>query len=146
MCQNAFGQSDCRILQSAISQEKSERPSRFFECKLTQNFPKRKYYCAGMGDQACLKYLKQVCNILLIEIDVFYCRISSCRISNLGEKQVRHESNILHEDKNQSFLEADTIVFGGHNQTCPKYSKQQVFALFLKLLLNPWLIIKMWPA
>ena len=46
MCQNAFGQSDCRILQSAISQEKSERPSRFFECKLTQKFPTRKYYCA----------------------------------------------------------------------------------------------------
>ena len=58
LCQNAFGQSDCRILQSAISQEKSERPSRFFECKLTQKFSTRKYYCAGMGDQACLKYLK----------------------------------------------------------------------------------------
>ena len=80
MCQNAFGQSDCRILQSAISQEKSERPSRFFECKLTHKFPTRKYYCAGMGDQACLKYLKQVYNILLIEIDVFYFRVSSCKI------------------------------------------------------------------
>ena len=57
-CQNAFGQSDCRILQSAISQEKSERPSRFFVCKLTPKFPTRKYYCVGMGDQACLKYLK----------------------------------------------------------------------------------------
>ena len=144
MCQNAFGQSDCRILQSAISQEKSERPSRFFECKLTQKFPTRKYSCPGMGAQACLKYLKQVCNILLIEIDVFYCRISSCKI--LGKNRLRHESNILHEDKNQSFLEADTIVFGDHNQTCPKYPKQQVFALFLKLLLNPWLTIKMWLA
>ena len=81
MCQNAFDQSNCRILQSAISQEKSERPSRFFEYKLTQKFPTRKYYCAGMGDQACLKYLKQqVCNILLIEVDEFYCRISSCKI------------------------------------------------------------------
>ena len=77
MCQNAFGQSDCRILQSAISQEKSERPSRFFVCKLTPKFPARKYYCVDMGDQACLKYLKQqVCNILVIEIDVFYCWIS----------------------------------------------------------------------
>ena len=55
MCQNAFGQSDCRILQSAISQEKSERPSK---CRLTPNFPTRKYYCAGIGDQACPKYLK----------------------------------------------------------------------------------------
>ena len=31
----------------------------------------------GIGDQGCLKYLKQqACNILVIEIDVFYCRIS----------------------------------------------------------------------
>ena len=80
LCQNTFGQSDCRILQSAISQEKSERPSRFFACKLTQKFPTRKCFFAGMGDQACLKYLKQVCNILLIEMDAFYCRISSCKI------------------------------------------------------------------
>ena len=77
MCQNAFGQSDCRILQSAISQEKSERPSRFFACKLTPKFPTRKYYFVGMGDQTSLKCLKsQVCNILVIEIDVFYCGIS----------------------------------------------------------------------
>ena len=92
MCQNAFVQSDCRILQSAISQEKSERPSGLFECKLTQKFPTRKYYCAGMGDQACLKYLKQlVCNILLIEIDIFYCRISSCKI--FGKK--RSDMNLI---------------------------------------------------
>ena len=58
MCQNAFGQSDCRILQSAISQEKSERPSGFFVCKLTLKFPTKKYDCVGMGDQACPKYLK----------------------------------------------------------------------------------------
>ena len=77
MCQNAFDQSDCRILQSAISQEKSDRPSRFFACKLIPKFRTRKYYCVGMGDQACPKYLKeQVCNILVIEIDAFYCRIS----------------------------------------------------------------------
>ena len=67
------------------------------------------------------------------------------KLQNLGKKEVRHKFNFLHEDKNQSFLEADTIVFGGHNQTCPKYPKQ-VFALFLKLLLNPWLTVKMWPA
>ena len=72
-----FGQSDCRILQSAISQEKLERPSLFFVCKLTSKFPRRKYYCVSMVDQACLKYLKlQVCNILVIEIDAFYCRTS----------------------------------------------------------------------
>ena len=58
MCENAFGQSDCRILQNAISQEKSERPSRFFVRKLTLKFPTRKYDCVGMGDQAWPKYLK----------------------------------------------------------------------------------------
>ena len=58
MCQNAFGQSDCRILQSAVSQEKIERPSKFSVCKLTPKFPTRKYYCVGMGDQANLNYLK----------------------------------------------------------------------------------------
>ena len=77
MCQNAFGQSDCTILQNVISQEKTERRSRFFVCKLAPKFPKRKYYCVAMGDQACPKYLKwQVCNILLTETDVFYCRNS----------------------------------------------------------------------
>ena len=84
-CQNTFDQSDCRILQGSISQEESERPSRFFVCKLTPKLPTRKYYCVDMGDQASLKYLKQqVYNILVIETDVFYCIISqgctcSCR-------------------------------------------------------------------
>ena len=58
MCQNAFGQSDCRILQSTVSQEKSERPSRIFVYKLTPKFPTRKYYCVGMGHQACPNYVK----------------------------------------------------------------------------------------
>ena len=53
----------------------------------------------------------------------------------------RHKFNFLHGDKNQSFFEADTIVFGGHDKTCPKYPKEQVFAIFLQLLLNPFLIV-----
>ena len=56
---------------------------------------------------------------------------------NLGKKEVRHKFNFLHEDKTQSFLEADTIVFGGHNQACPKYPKQQVFAIFFAASLEP---------
>ena len=56
------------------------------------------------------------------------------KLQNLGKKEVRHKSNFLHEDKNQSFLEADTIVFGGHSQAYPKYPKQQVFAIFLQYL------------
>ena len=51
------------------------------------------------------------------------------KLQNIGKAQVRHTFNILHEDQNQSFLEADTIVFGDYNQACPKYSKQQVFAI-----------------
>ena len=38
------------------------------------------------------------------------------------------------EEKNQSFLEADTIVFGGHNLGCLKYPKQQLFAIFSQYL------------
>ena len=37
------------------------------------------------------------------------------KLQNLGKKEVRYKFNFLHEDKNRSFLEADTIVFGGHN-------------------------------
>ena len=51
------------------------------------------------------------------------------KLQNLGKKEFRHKFNFLHEDQNQSFLEADTIVFGDYNQACPKYSKQQVFAM-----------------
>ena len=68
------------------------------------------------------------------------------KLQNLGKKEVRHKFNFLHKDKNQGFLQADTIVFGGHNQACPKYPKRQVFAMFLQLLLSPWLIVEMWPA
>ena len=68
------------------------------------------------------------------------------KLQNLGKKEVGHKFNFLHEDKNQSFLEADTIVLDGHNYACPKFQKQQVFAIFLQLLLNPWLIIEIWPA
>ena len=56
------------------------------------------------------------------------------KLQNLGKKEVRHKFNFLHEDKNQSFLEAGTIVFDYHNQACPKYPKQQVFAIFLQYL------------
>ena len=29
----------------------------------------------------------------------------------------------LHEDKHQSFVQAGTIAFTGHNQACPEYPK-----------------------
>ena len=38
--------------------KKKVRPRRFFVCKLPPKFPTWKYYCVGMGDLACLKYLK----------------------------------------------------------------------------------------
>ena len=68
------------------------------------------------------------------------------KLQNLGKKEVRHKFNFLHEDKNQNFLEADTIVFGGHAKACPKYPKQEGFAIFLQLLLDHWLIVEIWPA
>ena len=56
------------------------------------------------------------------------------KLQNLGKKEVRHKFNFLHEDNNQSSLEADVIVFGDHNQVCLKYLKPQVFAIFLQYL------------
>ena len=41
-------------------------------------------------------------------------KVTSLQI--LGKKEVRDQFIFLHEDKHQSFLEADTIVFGGHSQ------------------------------
>ena len=32
------------------------------------------------------------------------------KLQNLGKKEVRHKFNFLHEGKNQSFLQADTMV------------------------------------
>ena len=65
-----------RFFKVQYLKKKKEKPNQSL-VKLTQKFPTRKYNCVGMGDQACLKNLKQqVCNILVIEIDVFYCRIS----------------------------------------------------------------------
>ena len=55
-------------------------------------------------------------------------------LQNLGKKEIRDKFNFLHEDKHQSFLETDIIVFGGHSQTCPKYPKQQFFATCLQYL------------
>ena len=54
------------------------------------------------------------------------------KLQNPGKKEVRPNFNFWHEDKNQNMLEADTIVFGGHNQAYPKYPKRQVFAIFLQ--------------
>ena len=50
-------------------------------------------------------------------------------LQNLGNKEITDKFNFLHEDKHQSFLEADSIVFGDHSQACPKYTKKQVFAI-----------------
>ena len=49
-------------------------------------------------------------------------------LQNLDKKVVRDKFYFLHDDKHQGFLEADTIVFGGHSQSCPKYPKQ-VFSI-----------------
>ena len=39
--------------------------------------------------------------------------------------------DFLYEDKHQSFLQADSIVFTGHSHTCTKYPKQQVCNIFV---------------
>ena len=33
---------------------------------------------------------------------------------------MRDKFDFLRDDKHKSFLQSDTIVFGGHSQACPK--------------------------
>ena len=47
------------------------------------------------------------------------------RLQYLRKEEVRDKFVFLYEDKHQSFLKADTIVFDGHSQACLKYPKQQ---------------------
>ena len=42
----------------------------------------------------------------------------------LGKEEVRNKFVFLYEDKHQSFLKADTIVFDGPSKACLKYTKQ----------------------
>ena len=43
-------------------------------------------------------------------------------------------NDFLHEDKHQSFVQANSIVFTDHSETCPKRPKQylcnSIFAIF----------------
>ena len=41
--------------------------------------------------------------------------------SQYFKKEVRDKYDFLHEDKCQSILQAGSIVFASHSQTCPKY-------------------------
>ena len=43
--------------------------------------------------------------------------------SQYFKKEVRDKYDFLHEDKHQSILQAGSIVFTSHSQTCPKYPK-----------------------
>ena len=39
------------------------------------------------------------------------------------KKEGRNEVDFLHAEKHQTFLQVDTINFGGHGQSCTKYPK-----------------------
>ena len=40
------------------------------------------------------------------------------------------EVYFLTADKQKSFLQVDSIIFGVHSHACPKYPKQQVYNTF----------------
>ena len=46
------------------------------------------------------------------------------------KKEGRVELDFMHADKHQIFLQVETINFGGHGQSCPKYPKHQVWKIF----------------
>ena len=128
--------------------------------------PLTKFFFWSCGSQCSWPIILRICLSVIsqersvIDIKILYRKIllfwcgwpdmpkvpKVTRFQNLGKKEIRHKFSFLHEDKNQIFLEADTMVFSGHNQACPKYPKQHVLVTFLQLLLNPWLIVEMWPA
>ena len=46
------------------------------------------------------------------------------------KKEVCDEVNFFHAEKNESFLQIDTMIFNGDGQTFPKFPKQQDFDVF----------------
>ena len=48
------------------------------------------------------------------------------------KKEGRDKYDFLPEDKNQSFLQADSTVFNGSSQVCPKFQKLQKSLQYLK--------------
>ena len=46
------------------------------------------------------------------------------------KKEVSDEVDFMHADKHESFLQIDTMVFGGDGQAFPKFRKLQVCDVF----------------
>ena len=46
------------------------------------------------------------------------------------KKEVSEEVDFLHVDKHESFLQIDTMIFGGDGQAFPKFPKLRVFNVF----------------
>ena len=60
-----------------------------------------------------------------------YCPECSWTIGSLKRNISKKLSGFLFEDKHKSFLLVGAIGFGMRRQACPKYSKQQVFNIFV---------------
>ena len=46
------------------------------------------------------------------------------------KKELSDEIHFLHADKHESFLQIDTMIFGGDGQAFPKFPKLQVYNVF----------------
>ena len=46
------------------------------------------------------------------------------------QKSMGDEVDFLSADKDESFIQVDSITLGVHSQACPKYPKQQVYRIF----------------
>ena len=54
-------------------------------------------------------------------------KIRSLHIRNISRKAWGIK---LSADKDESFVQVDSITLGVHSQACPKYPKQQVYRIF----------------
>ena len=65
--------------------------------------------------------LQTPCKILVLKFSRLHQIAGFFKMQYL-EKEKRGQVDFFHVY--QSFLQADTVVFGGHDQACPKYTKQ----------------------
>ena len=58
-------------------------------------------------------------------------KLKSLHILAISPEKLGDEVDFLFEDKDESFLQVDSITLGVCSQACPRYPKQQVYNIFI---------------
>ena len=56
-------------------------------------------------------------------------KISMQCLLQYPKNELSYEADVLHADRQESFLQVDNIVFDGFGQGCPKYQAKFVISL-----------------